>query len=107
MPADVTAAATVGGAAAVITTTVPGQNGKVTFSGTVGQTRTVTIDFATTGPGLFGRITVNRPSGTAILTTRGFMPGDSFTFTLTQTGTQTIVIDPDLWLTGPYGVTVT
>ena len=107
VPADATATATVGGAAAVVTTTVPGQNGKVTFSGTAGQTRTVTIDFATTGPGLFGRITVNRPSGTAILTTRGFMPGDSFTFTLTQTGTQTIVIDPDLWLTGPYGVTVT
>jgi hypothetical protein len=35
------------------------------------------------------------------------MPGDSFTFTITQTGTQSIIIDPDLWLTGPYGVTVT
>jgi hypothetical protein len=107
VPADATATATVGGAAAVITTTVPGQNGKITFTGTVGQTRTVTIDFLTTGPGLFGRITVNRPSGTAILSTRGFMPGDSFTFTITQTGTQSIIIDPDLWLTGPYGVTVT
>jgi hypothetical protein len=107
VPADATATATVGGAAAVITTTVPGQNGKITFTGTAGQTRTVTIDFATTAAGLSGRITVNRPGGTAQVATTGFMPGDSFTFTLTQTGTQTIVMDPDLWLTGAIGVKVT
>jgi YD repeat-containing protein len=105
VPADVAGTVTVGGSSVPVTTTVPGQNGSLTFSGTASQQVTVLVTGNT-----IGSVTVKllRPDGTTMTTT--LWSSDSFnlaTQTLPTTGTYTITIDPSQTNTGTMNVQVT
>jgi hypothetical protein len=105
VPADVVGTVTIGGSAVNVTTTVPGQNGRLTFSGTTGQQATVHVTSNTMG---LVRVTLLKPDGTTL--TSSFTSAASFnlaTQTLSVTGTYTITIDPDSSNTGSMSVSVT
>jgi YD repeat-containing protein len=105
VPADTTGTVTIGGVAANVTITTPGQNGSVTFSGTSGQQATVHVTSNTMST---VRVTLLRPDGTQMTTS--FTSSASFnlaTQSLTTTGTYTIKIDPDSSNTGSMSVSVT
>jgi YD repeat-containing protein len=106
VPADATGAVTIGGSATSISTTVPGQNASLTFSGTSGQKVSVSLS-AGTYPGGFCNLTLKNPDGTTLTTAYGVCSASTGyvdTATLTQTGTYNIFIDPQSNKTG--GVTV-
>src|SRR5215211_7866418 len=104
VPPDVTGTIVTGGAPVALTTTVPGQNGRLTFSGTAGQR--VSIKLGPTCCSL--RVSLLRPDGTtqvaptSIGTTGGFID----TTTLPVAGTYTIVVDPQGTSTGSATVTL-
>jgi len=105
VPADVTGTVTVGGTAVAVTTTVPGQNGSLTFSGTASQQVTVRITGNT-----MGLVTVKllRPDGTTMTTTSSSSASFNLAAqTLPTTGTYTITIDPSQTNTGTMNVQVT
>ena len=105
VPADVTGTVTVGGPAASVTITTPGQKGSVTFTGTAAQQATVRVTSSTMST---VRVTLLRPDGTSMVTT--FTSAANFnltTQTLPVNGTYTITIDPDSFNTGSMNVSVT
>ena len=93
VPSDATGTITVGGSSLTITTTVPGQNARPTFSGTVGQQITVRVTNSTMGT---VSVSLLKPDGTALTsyTSNGSSSFDLATQTLPVTGTYTIRIDP-------------
>ncbi|MEU7828647.1 RHS repeat-associated core domain-containing protein [Nonomuraea sp. NPDC049129] len=91
VPADVTKAATVGGADVVVTTTKAGQNSAVTFTATAGQTVKITMIDET-----YATCTTTElwpPTGARLWTTCLSKNG-SHTTTLTAAGTYTFKINP-------------
>jgi YD repeat-containing protein len=89
VPADVTGTITPGGAAVTVTTTVPGQNGRLTFSGTAGQR----ISLGQSGYNCFtATTTIQKPDGSTLASTCGGAFID--VQTLPTTGTYTILVDP-------------
>jgi YD repeat-containing protein len=105
VPADPTGSVTVGGSALSVTTTVPGQNATVTFSGTSGQQVTVHVTSNT-----MGIVTVKllKPDGATLTTTSsGNTSFNLATQTLSVTGTYTISIDPIGANIGSMNVNVT
>ena len=106
VPADVSGSITIGGSAVSVTTTVPGQNGQLTFSGTSGQQVTVHITGSTMGN---VAVSLLRPGGSTMTTTNSFW-ASSFnltTQTLDSTGTFSVRINPPGTSTGTMNVTVT
>ena len=102
---DVSGSVTINGSALPVTTTKPGQNANITFSGTSSQLATVRIANST-----FSCLTVTllKPDGTSLTST--FSCGGSFNLsqqTLPTTGTYTIKIDPNGAGTGSVNVSVT
>ena len=98
VPADPTPSITPGGAAVTVTTTVPGQNARPTFSGTAGQRVSLQLTNVTIGTSTCCsvRVSILKPDGTTLVsptlfgTTGGFIDVQ----TLPATGTYTIVVDP-------------
>jgi len=90
--ADITGTVTIGGSAVTVTTTVPGQNASLTFSGTSGQSVTVQL----TGNTMSSvTVTLLKSDGTSL--TSGTSSGSSFNLasvTMPATDTYTIRIDP-------------
>jgi hypothetical protein len=90
VPADATNTATIGGSGVTATTTVPGQNGQISFTSTSNTPATILYDVTSPSPAnisvLLGGVVVKAA------TIRN--PGDSFTFT-PATGTNTYVIKVD------------
>jgi hypothetical protein len=102
---DVTGTVTVGGSAVNVTTTVPGQNGSLTFSGESGQQVTVRMTGNT-----MNCVTVLLYKPDNGLLTYVFSCSGSFnqaTQTLPATGTYKIVVDPNSTNTGSISVSVT
>ena len=99
VPADPTATITIGGSAVSVTTTTPGQNETLTFSGTAGQriSLNMTEDSNLSG---YGYITFLNPDGTTL--SNSAMSGSYFSdvLTLPTTGTYTIKLDPSGTKTG-------
>jgi hypothetical protein len=96
---------TIGGSSVPVTTTVPGQNGSLTFSGTASQQVTVRVTGNT-----MGSVTVKllRPDGTTMTTTLSSSASFNLaTQTLPTTGTYTVTIDPSQTNTGTMNVQVT
>ena len=102
---DVSGSVTINGAAFVLTTTVPGQNGNITFSGTASQLATVRIASSTLS---CTTVTLLKPDGTSLTST--FTCGSTFNLsqqTLPTTGTYTIKVDPNSSQIGTANVSVT
>jgi hypothetical protein len=100
---DFTAPITPGGASVTATTTVPGQNAMLTFTGSPGQR--VSLNMTNSTIGNFTTVTVKSPSGTTVKTSYGinwFLD----TMTLPTNGTYTILIDPTGTLTGHITATL-
>lgn len=105
VPTDASGSVTIGGSAASVTITTPGQNGAVTFSGAGSQQATVHITSNTIGS---VTVTLLKPDGSTM--TSSTSSSSSFnlsTQTLPTTGTYTIKIDPAVTNTGSISVSVT
>ena len=105
VPADPTGTVTVGGAAVTVTTTAPGQNASLTFSGTSGQQLTVHVTSNT-----MSTVTVKllKPDGsTQTSSTSSSASFNLATQTLSVTGTYTISIAPSGANIGSMNVSVT
>jgi hypothetical protein len=102
VPADATAAVIPGGAAATVTTTVPGQNAKLTFAGTAGRRISLKV-----GPTCCTtKVSVLKPDGTTLVaaTTIGTVGGFIDTKSLPVNGTYSIVVDPQKAVVGAVTV---
>jgi len=102
---DVSGSVTINGSAFALTTTVPGQNANITFSGTASQLATVRVASST-----YSCVTVTllKPDGTSL--TSVFTCGGTFNLsqqTLPVTGTYTIKVDPNSSSIGSANVSVT
>ncbi|SCL34140.1 RHS repeat-associated core domain-containing protein [Micromonospora pallida] len=106
VPADHAVTATPGGAAVTVTTTVPGQNGVVSFAGTAGQRISVEMTGGTYGTYNATGI-VRKPDGTN-LTGSLYCGGSCFfdVVTLPVDGTYTVLVNPDTTYTGGVSVKV-
>jgi YD repeat-containing protein len=105
VPADTSGTVSIGGGATTVTTTVPGQNGRLTFSGTAGTRATVRI---TTNTMSTTAVSLLNPDGTLLVSASS--SGASFvltTQTLPVTDTYTIKIDPNSFNLGSMDVSVT
>lgn len=102
--ADIAGTITPGGAPVAITITTPGQNARLTFSGTTGQK--VSLNFTAVTISVF-YVSINNPDGTTLLSPTGVSTSGKLIepLTLPANGTYTILEDP----TGSYigGATLT
>ena len=92
VPPDPTVAATPGGANVTVTTTVPGQNARVTFAGTRDQRVSVRV-----GPTCCAlAVSILAPDGSTLVSPKSISTGGGFVdpVALPASGTYTIVVDP-------------
>jgi len=91
VPADFSGTITAGGSSQTVTTTIPGQNGRLTFTGTVGQRISLKVG---TGP-LGGTVSLVGPDHVQLASTSVPIFGTSFidTLTLTLAGMYSIVVN--------------
>jgi YD repeat-containing protein len=105
-PPELTGTIETDGAPLDVTFERPEQNARITFDGTAGQTLNLAFSNVTVTR---SRVSLSRPDGTvifgpALITT----DGGALTFeALPETGTYTILIDPDLAYTGSMRLTLT
>jgi hypothetical protein len=103
VPADVAGALSIGGGPTSFTITTPGQNARLTFSGTAGRTVTLSASGVTIGTSgcCSTMVSVLKPDGTRLLSPNYVgTNGRSFTVTLPVTGTYAVVVDPQGAATG-------
>ena len=105
VPPDAAASTTPGGAPISVSTTTPGQNARVAFSGSAAQRISINITNATFQ---FAFLSILKPDGSALGNNRFIGPGSTFidTATLPSTGAYAIVIDPNGASTGSATVQV-
>ena len=100
VPPDQTSTITIGGPAVTVSTTVPGQNASLSFSGTAGQK----ISLNATGATFTGcyYMSILNPDGTALVNNAGACSPTYFSdaLTLPASGTYTIVVNPGGTTTG-------
>jgi len=105
VPPDAVGSITPGGPAVTVTIPTPGQNARLTFSGSAGQ-RISVLASGGTFAGCCEHLRLFNPSGTQVAVIRidasGFMDAQ----TLAQTGTYTIVVDPEGAITGSLTLTL-
>jgi RHS repeat-associated protein len=110
VPADASAAITPGGAPITVTTTVPGQNASLTFSGTQNQRVSLNLDQVTIGSSACcsAKVSIVNPDGTPLLLPAFVGTAGSFvdTLTLPQIGTYSILLDPQSNATGSARLTL-
>jgi len=104
VPADFTSPITPGGPAVTATMTVPGQNGKLTFTGVAGQRVAVSMGSSTI-PGIT-YVSILKPDGTNLVFPVGSTSGFIDTKTLPVDGTYTILVDPNGTGTGSITITL-
>lgn len=92
VPPDVTATIVPGGPAVTVTTTIPGQDARVTFNGTAGQRVSLKITESVFHASTVSFRRPNQSSFGPVIST-GLNGGFSGAFTLPDTGTYTIVIN--------------
>jgi RHS repeat-associated protein len=105
VPANGAGSISPGGAPVTVTTTIPGQNASLTFSGTSGQRVSLNIDQVSIGSSscCSGKVSISNPDGsTLVLPTFFGTLGNTFvdTAALTQSGTYTVLVDPQGPATG-------
>ena len=104
VPVDVEASIAFG-VPLTVTTTVSGQNARVSFTGTAGQR----VSLQVSGNCCLSQISIRQPDDSLLVAPATFGLGAGFidTRTLTQTGTHTILIDPQAAATGSITLTST
>ena len=115
VPPDITDTITIGGPSVTVTIapTAPGQNARLTFSGTQNQRVSVGVSVLRDGAcgGFAGQfwVSILNPDGSTLVSPRGTCSTDSFSVVLPVPGTPTytIFIDPENALTGRVTVTLT
>ncbi|WP_241021941.1 IPT/TIG domain-containing protein [Burkholderia sp. Ac-20353] len=107
VPPDPTGTITPGGSAVTLTTTTPGQDLSLTFSGTAAQRVSLTISENTSLASTCGTVTIVNPNGSSLNSSRLCGSYSSGTLTLPTTGTYTIKLDPDSTVTGSATFTLT
>ena len=104
VPADLTSSITAGGAPLTVTTTIPGQNAKLTFAGTAGRRISLTVSGVTIGTSTTGslKVSITKPDGTALVTATSMGTNGGFidVKSLPTTGTYTILVDPQSFAIG-------
>jgi hypothetical protein len=91
VPADATNTATIGGSGVTATTTVPGQNGQISFTSASATPVTILYDVSSCCPATISVL----KAGVVVSSATSRNPGDSFTFTpAAGTNTYVIKIDP-------------
>jgi hypothetical protein len=104
IPPDASATIAPGGPAVTVTTSVPGQNARVTFAGAAGQSITLKLGAVTIS---ISKVSVTKPDGTSLIApTYVFTSGKTFTAQLPVTGTYAITIDPDAANVGSMTLTL-
>ena len=104
---DTTGTITAGGAGVVVTAAAAGQNGTLTFTGSVNQRIALNISNDTIGTMFAGaKVSVKSPAGTSVVAPAGVGTNGLFVepVTLTAAGTYTIKVDPDGANTGSLTV---
>jgi hypothetical protein len=97
VPPDDTATLAINGSAATFSMSVPGQNGRATFTGAAGQRVALRLTNVTIGTSSSSsaKVSVKNPSGTNLLAPTFFgTSGKTVVVTLPTAGTYTVVIDP-------------
>lgn len=91
VPEDITGSIVPGGSPVQVTTTAPGQNASLTFSGTAGQRVSLNVT-----QGGLSQIRLNKPDGSqlALTTTSGIGKAFLDTQVLPTTGTYAVLLDP-------------
>ena len=110
VPPDAAASLAIGGGAATLSMTVPGQNGSATFSGATGQAVTLRLTGVTIGtiPSSSAKVSVLRPDGSTLLAPTYFgTSGKVLALQLPVNGTYKIVIDPLSFATGSATLALT
>jgi hypothetical protein len=110
VPADVSGSISSGGSAVTVTTTVPGQNAKLTFSGSPNQRV-----FVSGTNGISGQLGITcdvsaalvKPDGSTLASECMEGSGIIDTQTLPTSGTYTILVDPTIWVTGSLTLALT
>src|SRR2546423_2841218 len=99
VPPDITGTIAPGGAAARVDMGTPGQNAKLTFSGTAGQRISLNIGSSSFSSGY---MSIANPDGSSLVNNTLFATTPQFvdTRTLPATGTYTVTIDPQGSATG-------
>jgi hypothetical protein len=103
VPADVSGSLAIGGGPLPFSVSTPGQNARLTFSGTAGRTVTLTASAVSIGASgcCSTMVSVLRPDGTRLVSpTYVGTNGRSLTMTLSVTGTYAVVVDPQGAATG-------
>jgi RHS repeat-associated protein len=106
VPADASGTITPGGPAATIANTVPGQNGRLTFTGSPGQRVALNASVSNIGGGTNGAFAaILNPDGSTLTTTYPNLVMETIprfldTKTLAQSGTYTVLFDPSGGVTG-------
>ena len=104
VPPDPTGPITAGGAPVSVTTTTPGQNAVLSFSGVAGQRVSLRMSGVTISSSV---VSVRKPDGAALATANLGTAGAFIdTVTLPSTGGYTIAIDPTLTNTGTMTLTL-
>lgn len=102
VPPDLTGSTTPGGAPVQLALTTPGQNGELSFSGTIGQRISLTISSAPTGS-----VQIKNPDGSTLGSeSMGFIPKFIDTTELGQTGIYTIPVNPSTFNAGTVTLTL-
>jgi hypothetical protein len=104
VPPDVTGSITPGGAPLTLTTTVPGQNARATFTGSTGQRVAVKV-----GPTCCSlSVNVQKPDGTQLVAATSISASGGFidTKALPANGTYTIVVNPQSSAVGATTLTL-
>jgi hypothetical protein len=92
VPPDINTSITIGGSPVTVTTTAPGQNASLTYSGAAGQQATVHVTANSMG---CPTISVNNPDGSLLISTNSCSANFNLaTQTLVASGTYKIGINP-------------
>jgi Bacterial Ig-like domain/Chitobiase/beta-hexosaminidase C-terminal domain len=110
VPPNALASITPGGAPVTLTTTVPGQNAKATFTGVNGRGVALKLDGVTMGTSATSslKLSIVKPDGTNLLAPTLFGRSGGFidTKNLTANGTYSIIVDPQADATGSVTLTL-
>ena len=110
VPPDVSGSLAIGGSPLTVALDVPGQNARLTFSGTAGQRITLRLTGVTIGTSgsVSSKVSVLNPNGTNLLSPTFFgTNGKTIALTLSATGTHAIVLDPQAAATGSATASLT